>query len=136
MGDDKDKASKEEMKRLTQQLLPAIQTVDERVLRRTEEEIERVVSEVLHPYLLETIPPLMRKLNHQGVFDKVVRAFLEEYVKQILGTYVEGVKEDLLGKIDRKFKETFLNEYEPKVEQAAKKLLDEALAKVRREFVK
>jgi hypothetical protein len=135
MGDDK-KANREEIAKAAQALLPAIATVDDRVLKRTEDEIENVVSEVLHPYLMDTIPQLMRKLNHQGVFDKIVRQFLEEYVKQILGTYVETVKEDLLGKIDRKFKETFHTEYEPRVEQAAKKLLDEALAKVRREFVK
>lgn len=110
--------------------------VDEQVVRRTEEEIQTVIDEVLRPYLLETIPILMRKLNHQGVFDKVVRTRLEESLKDILAQYMETASADVTAKIDRKFREVILSEYETRVEQAARKLLDERLAKLRQEFSK
>lgn len=132
MADDK----KAQLAATANALLPALGKVDDRVMQRVEQEIEEVISEVLHPYLMETIPPLMRKLNHQGVFDKIVREFLNEYLKKILAEYVETAREDLTNKIDRKFRETVNVEYESKVEQAAKKMLEDALAKVKREFVK
>jgi hypothetical protein len=132
MADDK----KTEIAKAAQAILPSIATMDDRVLKRTEDEIESVVSEVLHPYLMETIPQVMRKLNHQGVFDKAVRSYLDAYLKNVLAEFMEQAKGDLLAKIERKFREAIAAEYEPRVEQAAKKLLDETLAKVKREFAK
>lgn len=126
MGDDK---------KLTD-ILPNPAHVDERVIRATEEEINAVVVEVLRPYLRETIPVLMRKLNHQGVFDKTVRLHLEQYLKDTLEAYCDSVAADLTVKIDKRFRDTLLKEFDPRIEQAARKLLDERLAKLRAEFSK
>lgn len=111
-------------------------TVDARVTQRVEDEITEVIDKVLRPYLLDTIPTLMRKLNHQGVFDKLVRMHLENLLKTTLEDYCAEVDEELKKKIDKKFRETILAEYDARIDQAARRLLDERLAKLRTEFGK
>lgn len=110
--------------------------VDDQANAMIEDEIVAVINQVVKPYLLETIPLMIRKINHQGVLDKLVRTHCENILKRVLDEYLESATGDLRTKIDKKFQSTIVAEFDTRIEQAAKKLLDERLLKLRQEFGK